>query len=254
MVNTIVTAFINIDNGNRTVDHYIEYGKQLLSVNTEQIIFIERYIFYKYFNYTSNILQFCYEGKYYEYMEIGNKIFVFFEKLDNYLYKYDVTKLTILTDNPTKDTIDYMFIICHKTEWMKMATKIKEQNTFIWVDFGVYHMIKPDERTRFHNELERMKYKKLNKIRIASWYGLQYPTSNNIYERPLWYFAGTVFGGPSDKLVEFATRTKEKCLQIISEKETLIWEGNVWYMIYLKCPELFDSYMCTSSLSVLFEF
>jgi len=254
MVNTIVTAFINISNGNRKLDDYIKYGKYLLNIDVEQIMFIERDIFYKYFNYNCDIHIFNYEGKDYEYTEIGNKTFVFFEKKDNYLYNYTINRFSILTDNPTKDTIDYMFIQCHKTEWIRMASKLKERSGFIWVDFGIHHMIKEEERPRAYKEIERIVNKPLNNIRIASWYGLQYPAQYDIYERPLWYFAGSVFGGPLHHLVEFSKRMKEKCIKIISEKETIMWEINIWYMVYKDYPALFDDYMCRNDLSILFEF
>jgi len=253
MVNTIVTAFIDIGNGNRSIDKYIEYGKELLSIDIDQITFIEREVFNKYFNYNEEILIFVYEGKEYAYIEVGNKTFVFFEKSDIYFYNYNVSQVTVYTDNPSKDTIDYMFTICHKTEWVKMATELKkDRESFVWIDFGIFHMIQSKERAL--NEFHKIKHKELNKIRIASWFSLQYSQDLDIYKRPLWYFAGCVFGGPRDSIIDFANRTKEKCLHIITEKESLIWEGNIWFMIYLDCPLLFDTYMCRNDISVLYEF
>jgi len=257
MVNTFVSAFIDIGNGNRSIDKYIEYGQQLLRIDIELIIFIELDVFKKYFNYNYNYIEeiriFVYDGKEYAYIEIGNKTFVFFEKSDIYFYNYNISQLIVKTDNPSKDTLDYMFVICHKTEWVKMATELKkERESFIWIDFGIYHMIQNKERAL--NEFHKIKHKPLYNIRIASWFGLQYTSQHDIYKRPLWYFAGCIFGGPRQSIIEFANRTKEKCLHVMKEKESLIWEGNIWYMIYLDCPLLFDSYMCRSDISVLFEF
>jgi len=254
MTNTIVTAFITNVNQNRSIEDYIEYGKYMLATDINQVIFIEREIFKTYFNYSSDILQFCYEGKEYEYIEVGNKSFVFFERSDIYLYNYNVNQFEVNTHNPMKDTLDYMFIQCHKTEWVKIATELKkDMDGFIWVDFGIYYIINNEEQ--FNTAIEKIKTKEINnKIRIGSFIDICVPDTTHIYKTILWYFAGGVFGGTKDSICEFANRMKKKCLQIISEQETLMWEINAWYMIFMECPELFDPYVCRHDLSILSEF
>ena len=258
MINTVVTAFIDIGNGNRSIEKYIEYGKQLMNVDIDQITFIERDVFNTYFSvYGSEILTFLYEGKEYAYTEVGNKTFVFFEKEDIYLYNYSINKYIVYTSCPIKDTSDYMFIQCHKTEWIKMATELKkDRESFIWIDFGIFHMIQDEEQFRI--ELERMKHREHNSVRIAITNYLNTPFRhlriNDPYTDIMWYFAGSVFGGSRQCLVEFANRMKEKCLQIIAERETIMWELNIWYFIYHECPELFDCYKCKHSISILSRF
>ena len=44
---------------------------------------------------------------------------------------------------------------------------------------------------------------------------------------------------------------KEKCLQIIQEKQSLMWEVNIWYLIYLENKELFDEYKCDHNESLI---
>jgi hypothetical protein len=60
-----------------------------------------------------------------------------------------------------------------------------------------------------------------------------------------------VFGGPTNKLIKFADLMKSKCVEIIYERKTLMWEVNVWYLVYLENPELFDSYFCNHDITII---
>jgi hypothetical protein len=73
----------------------------------------------------------------------------------------------------------------------------------------------------------------------------------NIFTDIAWYFAGGVFGGDKDQLFEFAEKMKIGCLNIINQKQTLMWEVNIWYLIYLGNQELFDCYTCDHNDSIL---
>jgi hypothetical protein len=252
MVNTNVTAFMSNINKTRPIEVYLEYGKKLLAIYIDQIIFIERVIYDLYFSLGEPIFQFNYEGKQYDYVTHDKKTFVFFKKNDIYLYDYTVTNFHVKTDNPVKDTLEYMFIQCHKTEWLKMAAALNNKDSYIWVDFGIYHMIRNE--TILHNELERVINQPMQQIRIASCIDVHRPNTKDIYTQVVWYFAGSVFGGPTPLVIEFANKMKQTCISIIKEKHTLMWEINVWYLIYLKNPELFDSYLCNHDVSILTSF
>jgi hypothetical protein len=73
----------------------------------------------------------------------------------------------------------------------------------------------------------------------------------DLYKQISWYFAGSLFGGSTDKLIEFADIMKKKCLEIIKERNSFIWEVNIWYLIYLEYPNLFDIYQCDHNVSML---
>ena len=73
----------------------------------------------------------------------------------------------------------------------------------------------------------------------------------DIYSVVHWVFSGSVFGGTPDTLLEFARRTKEKCISIITEKRRLMWEVNVWYMVLLDCRELFSLYHGDHNATIL---
>jgi hypothetical protein len=269
----IVSAFISNGNTYRKMDDYINYGKALLQleVNT-QIIFIEKNIFNEYLQEYASLDQLFYfeykvndSIKAFEYIVWNNRIFVFFEKEDIYLHEYKdkLTEFLVFSDNPHKDTIDYMFIQNHKTEWIKMAIYLmqqKEENTvenyeFMWVDFGICHMINNDI---LNNELKNLENRNaLNphtKIRIGGCWDLNLYYYVDVFTQIAWYFAGSVFGGSTNELIEFADLMKEKCLQIIEQKRTLMWEVNVWYLIYLERRHLFDHYYCGHDASIIMNY
>ena len=117
-MNIIVSAFISNVNNQKSKSQFISYGKHLLSpeISNLKIIFIERNIHNEYFHIDNNKKYiFKYDLKEYEYTIQDNIIFVFFEKNDNYFYNYidEITNFYVNTDNPRKDTLEYMFIQNH---------------------------------------------------------------------------------------------------------------------------------------------
>ena len=177
----IVSYFLSDVNNNRSVDTYIEYGKKILyEPHVHVILFIEKNIFYKYLpEFDSKTIHTCILfGKEYEFLLHHKKIFIFIEKEDNYLYEYHqlITDFQVNTDNPSKDTLDYMFCMCYKTECIKMAIHFMKQHNlfedkieYIWLDFGIYHIVKNDNL--FQEELNKLVKRPLNydnKIRIAT--------------------------------------------------------------------------------------
>ena len=272
-MNIIVSAFLtNINKNSKSIQTYIDFGNKLLleNVNKLKIVFIERDIYITYFSIIDKVYTFNYENKLFEFIMNKNIIFVFFERTDNYLYNYidKITNFNIITDNPNKDTIEYMFLQCHKTEWVKMAiqliTHIKNEHIvlnltdnlqFIWIDFGIYHIFNNNNEL-FQNSFENVsviKYDsiKSNKVRIASCVNPMEPYHSNIYRHIAWYFAGGVFGGSSETLLQFADLMKTECINIINERKHLMWEVNIWYLIYLKHTEFFDPYFCGHDFSII---
>jgi hypothetical protein len=93
-----------------------------------------------------------------------------------------------------------------------------------------------------------------NQIRIASIWNLQRKCVFDIYKDVSWYFAGGIFGGNKEKILRFAYKTKEMCLKVIEEKNTLIWEVNIWYLIYLENPDLLTPYYCGHDASIIMNY
>ena len=239
---TIVTAFMtNINNIEfRSYEKYIELGKNLLSQPVPIVCFLEKQIYDEYFSM--------------ELTKLPLTIFKIFERNENYLYNYEhlLTEFDVQTDNPTKDTPGYMFTQCHKTEWVKMAIEDDDFHTtnFVWIDFGIFHMIRDD--VQFAVALKNLSRKTYEGVRIASCTDPSLPClERNIYRQIMWYFAGSIFGGSKSALIAFADTMKQYTLDMIKEKKHIMWEVNIWYLLYQSHASLFNPYHANHNLSIL---
>jgi len=303
---TIVTAFMSNINqrGDRDIQKYVDLGYKLLDVNIRQIVFMERRVFDSYFRgrymylssglSSSSRLSFVYDGREYTYVVFGRITFVLFEKTDMYFcsVRDTITEFSLDTPHPAKDTLEYMFVQCHKTEWVAMAiqldggvssrnmrsipeTESKEyketpendvtqvplgvrRSLYVWMDFGIRHMFPSDISCEM--ELYQLRDRVLRSTQVLPSTqkvfapGCWNPTCiyyQDVYRQIMWVFAGSMFGGNATILLEFARRTKEKCLSIIREKRRLMWEVNVWYLVWLDCREMFALYHGDHNATIL---
>ena len=241
--NTIVTCFVcNINNRkDRPIDKYIELGKVLLETKIPKVIFMDEQIYDKFSDYFN---------EYNFFIKINQK--------DLYLNNYSdkITCLDINTTFKDKDTLNYFYNMGNKTEFIKRATLLNIFNTpnFIWIDFGIKHMFNCDNND-FIKIIENLNNKVYdNQLRISSIWNLQQKYVFDIYKDITWYFAGSVFGGSKEKLIEFADKTKDMYLRVIEEKKTLMWEVNIWYLVYIENPDLFTPYYCGHNSSIIIHF
>ena len=244
---TIVSAFIATMNSHRDVDEYIKHGLKFVLTPIHKILFIDERIIVE--------VQSLIPDEYNEYLHI---IPIEFE--DCYLSNHvpEIKKFNV-SGNATKDTLNYMLIMNNKLEFVKRAIEINvfHSTQFIWVDFGIYHIHKSGMDEEFIQCIVNLKNNVYNKVRIGSiWESTQqleqyYITEENIYSQIAWIFAGGVFGGDIESLLEFEKLSKEKCVHVIKEKETIMWEVNIWYMIYLENNALFSLYGCDHNLSLI---
>jgi hypothetical protein len=222
------------------IEKYIEYGRKLLEIDVPKIIFIEKSVYDEY------LKEYNYETK--------QTQFVFINKTDAYLYEYrdKLTNFKINTTNNTKDTVDYMFVQCNKTEWMRTATEINHFSTeqFVWIDFGIYHIFNNDNEG-FKNLISGLHNKRYNHIRIASIWNMNSSHTTEKYNTVMWYFAGGVFGGNGTNIRRFADLMKSKCIEIMETELLICWEVNIWYLIYREHPELFDCYYADHNKRIL---
>ena len=238
---TIVSGFITNINSYRNIEKYIEFGKKLCKININKVIFIEEIIYNAYF-----------KDETYE-----STTFIFTSKEQLYLYKYNENENDLInfnklcTDNKSKDTIEYMFVQNNKTEWIREAIDKNPYNTnhFIWIDFGIFHIINDDEL--FNECICKFKNKSYENIRIGA---CNFTQALSIYTNIHWLFLGGIFGGSSKKLLEFADLTKRKCIETIQNKNTIMWEVNIWYLIYLEHQDLFDTYIANHNKTMLIEY
>ena len=157
-----------------------------------------------------------------------------------------------ITDNPRKDTREYMSIQCHKTEWVRMAIEMDPFHTeqFIWVDFGIFHIM--DSEDKFRLSLQNMTNILVDGVRIASCWDLsKHSNESALMQKIHWYFAGGIFGGDKANLLSFAALMKIAVNQIITNKKSITWEVNIWYMLYKKHPTLFLPYSASHDYTIL---
>lgn len=220
METVLVSAFIYLKQFSfKSLELYITNGKKLISQPVKKVIFMD-----------SNLIN--YFDKEYELTTI---IPINFNDL--YLSKYKNVKINVSSTNPSKDTLDYFIIICNKTEWMREAIELFPDNSqFMWVDFGIFYI--------FNDQIPN--FTKINNypnVRIASiWNVYNQYIDLDITKHIHWYFCGGVFGGDKKSLIKFADLVKEKCIKIIKNSNLLMWEANIWYLVWLENKNLFDPY------------
>jgi hypothetical protein len=246
---TIVSAFVANVNNNRNVTDYIKYGLKMMLTPIHKILFMDANIIIEIES------QHLIPDEYTQYLHLIPTTIK-----DCYLSEYipQITQFNIC-GNSEKDTLNYMIIMNNKLDFVKRAIEINVFNSsqFIWVDFGINHINKSLEDTEFSQQIVNLKNNVYNKVRIGSiWQSSQqleeyYIIQENIYTKVAWIFAGGVFGGDVESLLQFEKVSREKCLQVIKEKGNIMWEVNIWYMVYLENKELFSLYNCSHNLSLI---
>jgi len=241
---TLVSGFLTNVNQkvDCNIDNFVNLGILFLKAKIPKIIFVDEVMYEKIKSHEN------------EYTKI-----ILINKTDYELYQYmnhDVlTNFSLNTDNPAKDTIEFMFTMCNKTEWIRQAIDLNFFNTeqFVWVDFGIRHVFRCDDET-YISILESFHDKKYDNIRIGTIWDLQSMYNYNICRDITWYFAGGVFGGNKEQLLRFANLVKEKCLLVISYEKTIMWEVNIWYLIYLENNDLFQTYHCGHDDTIILNY
>jgi hypothetical protein len=270
----IVTGFVSRINNraDRDLSKYIVFGMELMSVEIPITVFIERWIFDQYVSHKLSVPmqasgEFLYSAiggvmdgmqRRYSYVIYGHVRFVFFEKTDLFLWPYKsmAARFSLNTGNPGKDTLEYMMVQCQKSEWAAISLQllhhlsVSTAKEHVWVDFGAFHMFK-GKIDVFQIELYKMRNRANRRIlqsgesprvQFARCWDPNHPYVGDIYRDVNWSFAGSVFGGGAAAIQTFALYMREKCFQILREKNTIMWEINLWLLIYREHPELFALY------------
>lgn len=236
---TIVSAFISNVNNRQdiNIDKYYNNGKLILQARIPKVIFVDIHMYNKIKNLENELTK-----------------IILIDKNDYYLYNYiyQITNFNVNNGNPNKDTIEYMFTMSHKNEWVANSIRSNYFNTdnFIWIDFGIRYLFKCNDN-EFIQKIENLQNKKYDKVRIGAIWNLNINYSGDIYTNIVWFFAGSIFGGHKDYLLIFSDKMKEKCIKIINDKKTLMWEVNIWYLIYKENNDLFDCYKCDHNESLV---
>lgn len=235
----LVSGYIPLITQYRSVEKYIEYGKKLMNININKILFIDPSVIHHFNDYNTEfntIIPYKLEDSY-VYKLIYNK-----ENKINDNFKFDV-----ISDNPNKDTLNYMIIINTKTEWVKNAIEYvnpHQSEQFIWVDFGIYQLYDNlSNQILFEPYMYSLINKSYNYIRIPHIWNIDsYNIDINIHKLICWYFAGGIFGGKSELLIKFNDIMSEIITTYINQNNSLVWEVNLWYLAYKSNKSMFSLY------------
>jgi hypothetical protein len=225
----LVSAFIYDEKHYQDLDFYISQGNKLLTLDFNKVIFIDERINHHFEKHIND-----------------RNIFIKVRESDLYLYEY-IDKLENKTNgNPEKDTNKFFAIMCNKTEWVRQAIEMNHFNTehYVWIDFGIFKIFDTNIMIQKLNN-------KYNAIRIGSIWDIGTEKNKNLEKEICWYFAGGIFGGHKQKLLFFADAMKHETLNFIKKNNYLIWEVNLWYIIYKKYGSLFSVYNCNHNISII---
>ena len=242
----IVSSFvlINPERKDKKITDYVKWIDEFLSLNIPKIVFID-----------STIIDLF--NKEYKYATIVpcNK-----SELILYEYKNNIDISNIITDNKTKDTVDYFFVQCSKIEWIRKAIeKNNNYNQYIWMDIGIRNICPSISTVEFENLIKNMLTKKYDMIRMPTIWDpsilLNNEYNKNInLEKINWFFAGGIVGGPKHLMIAFSKIMYETVQKLIIEYKTLFWEVNVYILIYKTLSNIFSPYNCDHDISMMVNY
>lgn len=230
---TIVSAFINIDSKYRNVDKYVAYGKEFMKIQVPKVIFLDKKVFLEHFAENAELQA-----------DPFTKIIpVEKESLFLFPHLHECTNVDKTFWNQSKDSLEYMFVQNNKLEWLREAIEVNffETSQFVWIDFGISHLFNNDSIC-FQNAVQNLALKEYDNVRVAGIWDLsltfreifpKYTGTHNVLQNVQWYFAGGVIGGHKSALLHFADLVKKKCFFVITEFQLMVWEVNIWYLVYL---------------------
>jgi len=245
---TLVSAFIAGINQSpdKTVDKYLNYGRQLMKINIPKVLFIDATLID---SLASSVNEY--------------NTLIPYKLTDMYLYQYrdKLKNVKVCSSNPPKDTIEYFMVQCHKTEWVKQAIELNKYDSqqYMWIDFGIYQFIDrltgtpEDKFEKFSQAMYQIEYQQTPVVRMPGMWNMDSccPDWYNYLKIHIcWYFAGSLFGGHHTALVQLADLTRQQCLKMINTDSWLVWELNMWYLVYREHPQIFEQYKAKHDLSI----
>jgi hypothetical protein len=149
---------------------------------------------------------------------------------------------------PEKDTKEFFSLMNTKIEFIMRTSEICEDETFIWVDFGLLKIVK--SKDRFINKLKAINQQTFDKIVMPGCWGFGRPFS---VETPNWRFCGGLFVMPRKHICDFFEHSRnvlrDFCTMPIYK---LTWETNVWNIVeYFSCKDKIQWYFADHDDSIL---
>jgi hypothetical protein len=131
--------------------------------------------------------------------------------------------------SPQKDTKEYMSLMNNKMEFILRASEVCDDDTFIWIDFGILKIVKDKET--FLAKLRLINRMKVDKITIP---GCWSPNATFTVESVSWRFCGGFFVIPRSLVSTFYKHSKNVLTDFCTmPMYKLTWETNVWHIVEL---------------------
>ena len=126
-----------------------------------------------------------------------------------------------VSDNPRKNTLDYLCVQAQKAEFLSEAARgFERADVFVWVDFGIFHLPGMTEEI-IVDFARRAKHETM--ITIPGCWDRSYEYND---DHPCWRFCGGVMIVPRQFIFEFEVAWKMEYMRWINETNRLSWEVN----------------------------
>lgn len=150
--------------------------------------------------------------------------------------------------NTQKDTKEFLALMNTKPEFIKKAAEILNDDTFIWIDFGILKIVKNTEL--FIQTLKLVNEKKYEKITIPGCWEINSPFS---LDRVNWRFCGGFFIMPRHHIDTFYNHCKTVITDFCTLPQyKLTWETNVWFIAeFSGARDIIDWYLADHDDSII---
>ena len=150
--------------------------------------------------------------------------------------------------NPAKDTKEFLSLMNTKVEFLLRASEVCEDDTLLWIDFGILKIVKNKET--FMEMLRRVNQTSFDRIQIPGcWaYGSAF-TVDSVH----WRFCGGLVVFPRKCIQPFFAHTKHVLTDFCTlPMYKLSWETNVWYVTeFCAAKDMIQWYLADHNDSIL---
>lgn len=158
--------------------------------------------------------------------------------------------------NPVKDTKVYMALMNAKTELLGKAIRDGHITTpYVgYIDSGIAYIF--NDMDGCFERIRTTPLEGLQKILMPGCWNpsnipVMFSTIESLSEQVCWIFAGGIFLGPIDKILEFETRHSE-ALGLFLSAGRIAWEVNVWAYVELLYPGNIQWYLADHNDSMAY--
>jgi hypothetical protein len=150
--------------------------------------------------------------------------------------------------NQYKDTKEFLSLMNSKIEFIKRASETVNDDTFLWIDFGILKIVKNTDC--FIKKLKLINEMTFTKIKMPGCWEFKSPYSHDYVN---WRFCGGFFAIPRHHIDTFYSHSKNILTDLcILPQKKLTWETNVWYIIqYGMAKDIIDWYSADHNDSII---